>query len=249
LTARLETAVFHRSPAGAMALTLVGLGLSGWALMNSPVFATDLVRVEGLRRLAPQEVLEFSGVEPGDNLLRLSLDQVASAVERSPWVVEATAHRDLPTTLLIEVVERRPAGWMEDPTGRALLARDGTVLARAPGGPQRLPALGAWSAPLQPGERIPRPTPALRVAASLEPAVLAQIAWASVQDDLVTLALREGGQVLYGPATELKDKAEALASLLEWARSREVPVGYMDLRIPSSPAVRTPAGAPAAPSG
>jgi cell division protein FtsQ len=243
MTARLETAVFHRSPAGAVVLTLVAVGLSGWALVNSPVFATDLVRVEGLRRLSSEEVLGLSGVEPGDNLLRLSLDQVASGVKRSPWVADATARRDLPTTLVIDVVERRPAGWMEDTTGRALLARDGTVLARAPGGPQRLPALGAWSAPLRPGERIPQPTPALRVAASLGPPVLAQIASASVQDDVVTLALREGGEVLYGPATELEDKAEALASLLEWAQGRGVPVGYIDLRIPSSPAVRAPPGA------
>lgn len=246
MSARLETALFRRSPAGAMALTMVALGLSGWALMNSPVFSTEVVRTEGLRRLQPDQVLGLSGVELGDNLLRLSLDRVASAVERSPWVADATARRDLPATLVIDVVERRPTGWMEDPAGRVLLARDGTVLARAPGVPRRFPSLGAWSVPLEPGDRLPGSILALQVAASLDPPVLAQVASASVQDGLITLALRNGGEVLYGIATELTEKARALASLLEWARAKELPLGYIDLRIPSSPAVRPPPGTPTA---
>jgi cell division protein FtsQ len=212
--------------------------------MNSPVFSTEVVRTEGLRRLQPDEVLGLSGVELGDNLLRVSLDRVASAVERSPWVADATASRDLPTTLVIDVVERRPVGWIEDPAGRALLARDGTVLARAPGVPRRLPALGGWSAPLEPGHRVPGSVPALQVAASLAPPVLAQVASASVEDDLITLELRDGGQVLFGPATGVRDKARALASVLDWAREKELPLGYIDLRIPSSPAVRPPSGTP-----
>lgn len=244
MSARLETAVFRRSPAGAVALTMVALGLSGWALVNSPVFSTEVVRTEGLRRLQPEEVLGLSGVELGDNLLRLSLDRVASDVERSPWVADATARRDLPTTLVIDVVERRPVGWIEDPAGRALLAQDGTVLARAPGVPQRIPALGGWSAPLEPGDRLPRPILALQVAASLDPPILTQVASASAQDGLITLALRDGGEVLYGPATELSDKGRALGSLLDWAREKELPLGYIDLRIPSSPAVRPPLGTP-----
>ncbi|HEX2025178.1 MAG TPA: FtsQ-type POTRA domain-containing protein, partial [Actinomycetota bacterium] len=103
MTDALPNARFRRSPAGAVALTALALGLGGWAVASSPLFETKRIDVEGVRHLTTAQVVEAAGVDPGANLVRLSLDDVATAVERLPWVADAAAGRDLPSTLAIRV--------------------------------------------------------------------------------------------------------------------------------------------------
>jgi cell division protein FtsQ len=234
---RLQTALFRRNPIGAAALTLVGLGLGVWAVVNSPIFGVDRIRVEGARELTANEVRALAAVEPGTNLLRLSLDEVAAGLERSPWIRHGAADRSLPTTLVLRIVERRAVGWVEDPSGPAIVADDGTVVDRAELPPGDLPGLGAAAQSLRPGERLGG-VATLRVAASMGEGLLASVASVAVVDGELVLALRDGGEVRYGGADHLGGKNRALAEMLAWAREREVGVEYIDVRIPSAPALR-----------
>ncbi|MGH2653215.1 MAG: cell division protein FtsQ/DivIB [Actinomycetota bacterium] len=237
MSERLQTALFRRNPVGAAALTLVGLGLGVWAVVNSPIFGVDRIRVEGARELSADEVRALAAVEPGTNLLRLSLDEVAAAMERSPWIRQAAADRSLPTTLVLRIAERRAVGWVEDPTGPAVVAEDGTVVDRAESAPRDLPGLGAAPELLEPGERLGGVV-TLRVAASMGEGLLASVASVAEVDGELVLALRDGGEVRYGGADHLMEKNLALAEMLAWAREREVGVDYVDVRIPSAPALR-----------
>ena len=237
MSERLQTALFRRNPLGAAALTLVGLGLGAWAVVNSPIFGIERIEVEGARELSAGEVRALAAVEPGTNLLRLSLDEVAAAVERSPWVRHVTADRSLPTTLVLRIAERRAVGWIEDPSGPAMVADDGTVVERARPAPPDLPGLGTAPAPLEPGERL-EGVPTLRVAASMGAGVLASLASVAEVEGEVVMALRGGGEVRYGSADRLREKNRALAEMLDWARERQVGVEYIDVRIPSAPALR-----------
>ncbi len=237
MTDRLQGARFRRSPAGAAALTLVGLGLGAWGVVNSPIFGVDRIRVEGVRQLAADDVRGLTGIEPGENLLRLSLDRIRAAVERSPWVAAAYPSRSLPTTLVIRILERRAAGWLEDPSGPAVVAVDGTVVDRAKAPPRHLPSLGSISLPLEPGERLPEPPITLRVASSLGDELLESVASVAVMDGEVLLELRAGGEVRYGEPVLLEDKNRALAEMLAWAQRHGVGVDYVDVRIPGAPAL------------
>lgn len=238
MTERIETAGFRRSPAGAAALTLVGLGLGVWGIVNSPIFGVDRIRVEGAHELTADEVRSLAGVEPGQNLLRLSLDGVVDGVERNAWVAQARAERSLPTTLVIRVRERRAAGWLDDPSGAAVIAEDGVVVERVPGTPRHLPSLGALSQPLAPGERLAETPVTLRVASSLGRDLLGAVASVAVVDGELVLELRAGGEVRYGDPVRLEAKNRALAKMLAWAEEREVGVEYIDVRIPGAPALR-----------
>jgi cell division protein FtsQ len=234
---RLQTALFRRNPVGALALTLVGLGLGVWAVVNSPIFGIERIEVEGARQLTADEVRALAAVEPGTNLLRLSLDEVDAALERSPWIRHAATDRSLPTTLVLRIAERRAVGWIEDPSGPATVADDGTVVERVRPAPPDLPGLGTAPEPLDPGERLGG-IATLRVAASMGEGLLASLASVAEVDGEVVLALRDGGQVRYGSPDHLGEKNRALAEMLDWAREREVGVEYIDVRIPSAPALR-----------
>jgi cell division protein FtsQ len=234
---RLQTAVFRRNPVGAAALTVVGLGLGVWAVVNSPVFDIDRIRVEGTRVLTADEVRELAAVEPGTNLLRLSVDDVTAALERSPWVRDAAADRSLPTTLVLRVEERRAVGWVRDPSGPVVVAGDGTVVDRAGASPTDLPGLGSVEEPLAPGEQLGG-VATLRVAASMGDGLLTTVASVAEVDGELVLGLRAGGEVRYGEADHLEEKNRALAEMLAWASERGVGVEYVDVRIPSAPALR-----------
>jgi cell division protein FtsQ len=237
VTDRLQGALFRRNPVGAAALTLVALGLGIWAVVNSPIFGIERIRVEGAHQLSGDEVRALADVEPGTNLLRLSLDRVAVALERSPWVRDAAVDRSLPTTLVLRIAERRAVGWVEDPSGPAIVADDGTIVDRIGPAPADLPGLGSVTEPVDPGDRLSGVV-TLRVAASMGEELLASVASVAEADGELLLDLRDGGEVRYGSAERLEEKNRALARMLAWADERALGVEYIDVRIPSAPALR-----------
>ena len=57
----------------------------------------------------PQHVLiQWTGLQPGDNLLAFQLAEIKRSLELSPFVQEASVERLFPETLRIQVQERRP---------------------------------------------------------------------------------------------------------------------------------------------
>jgi cell division protein FtsQ len=226
---------FRRSPVGAVALTSLVLALGGWGILNSPMFDTRRVEVHGTDHLTTSQVIDAAALSSGENVVLLSTEEVAEKVEAIPWVVDALAERDLPSTVVIRVVERTAAGWFRDPQGVVVVARDGTVLERADGRPDGLPGLGPWSAVLEAGDRIPPGESPLRVVASMGGALRGEISTGASSGSDVDLELRGGGTVHYGPPTRLSEKNVALADVLDWASEEGISVGTIDLRIPDAP--------------
>lgn len=227
---------YRRSPAGAVALTALAVGLGGWGIVNSPMFDTRRIEVRGAHHLSSNEVVAAAGVRTGQNLVRVATDRVALSVEGLSWVADAVARRDLPSTLVIHVVERTPTAWLVDPEGFAVVARDGTVLERPSHPPRRdLPVVGEISAVVAPGRVVPAVPPQLRVVASMDRRLREHVSAAVSADGDVGLELRTGGTVHYGSATSLGDKNRALVEMIEWAAQGGIEVGSIDLRIPQAP--------------
>jgi cell division protein FtsQ len=237
---------FRRSPVGAAALTGLVLALGGWGILNSPLFATRRIVVHGTRHLSTSQVIDAAGVPSGENLVLLSTEEVAGKVETIPWVVDAVAERDLPSAVVIRVVERTAAGWFRDPQGAVVVARDGTVLERVNRRPDELPGLGPWLVVLGAGDRIPADQSPLRVVASMSGALRREISAGASTGSDVDLELRGGGTVHYGPPTRLSEKNAALVDMLDWVSEEGIAVGTIDLRIPDAPTLR-PAGSQAGP--
>src|SRR5919108_9569 len=136
---------------------------------------TERIQGEGASALSSDEVRALAGVEPGMNLLRLSLDAVTASLQRSPWVRDAAADRSLPATLVLRVAERRAVGLIEDPAGSVVVAEDGVAVSRTSAAPPDLPGLGTVAEPMAPGERL-RGVATLDLAASMEDPLLAEVA-------------------------------------------------------------------------
>ena len=67
------------------------------------------VNVNGLERYQAEEILEYVPIEIGDNIFSFEATPIEENIKRAlPYVGEVQIKRDLPTTIDINIVERKP---------------------------------------------------------------------------------------------------------------------------------------------
>ncbi|MCA9587720.1 MAG: FtsQ-type POTRA domain-containing protein [Myxococcales bacterium] len=136
-----------RAARAVVGLTLI-LSLGGGAawggrkwLKQSPRFAVKEVVVLGAKRRSAEDLSAMAGVQKGANIFSIDLDRARGRVVRDPWIREARLARQLPQTIVIDVVEREAAGIVT--MGEAyLVTREGEVIKRLEAGdPADLPVV------------------------------------------------------------------------------------------------------------
>ena len=211
-----------------------------WIVLWSPLLKVENVVVDGGLHTSARAVATAADLTDGDNLLFVSPSHVAKRTEELPWVQSARVDRLLPNTIRVRVVERSPAmvvttgseAWLVDDKGHVLAPAERT---------EGLPAIaGTDAGGVEPGEKIARP--------SLLTAVLTLGSMPTELEELVeggsaptgeriTFTLRDGTQVRYGSAEQLRDKHAVVLALLERFGPAQGEPRYFDVRAPSNPAV------------
>lgn len=92
-------------------------------------FKIKTVEVEGSTRYTPEEIIKAFGVEEGSNLYSFT----ASDLEREmvlelPYLSKVEIERDLPSTVVIHVVEKQPSMYVEISGDRYLLTDNMQIL-------------------------------------------------------------------------------------------------------------------------
>lgn len=211
-----------------------------WAAFFSPLFAVHHVRVVGGRHVTGAAVARAAGISSRENLLRLSTSDVAAAARTLPWVKKATVQRVLPGTLKVHVVERKPVMVLSLGAARWTVDAHGYVLQpveRALG----LPQLDAVQvANVSPGTHLATPEVrgALAAYQHLPKPLQKQVtAVFSPTTERITMALTSGVAVRYGAPEQMRAKGAVLKAILAHLRAAGSLPGYIDVRVPSSPAV------------
>lgn len=87
-------------------LLAIILLVTGIALSLTVFFNIETIRVEGNKSVSEQEIIAASGVQSGDNLIRLNMDKAEkSVISQFITLDEAEIIRDFPTGLTIRVRE------------------------------------------------------------------------------------------------------------------------------------------------
>lgn len=218
-------------------LAVVVLGSLAWWVSKSPVFELKDVHVRGAAHFSTAQIERMAGLSDHTNVLWLSASGVQRRLERSPWILSATASRSLPAGVTITVVERAPAATIEVGGRSYLISGDGVVLAPA-GQRTSLPQAEVQARSVEPGTRL-SPVPATVAAVASLPASLrhrAALAWLDERGS-VQLSLRGGPTVDFGDATEGRQKALVLQSLLKWSQRHGVHPSVVDVSAPDAPAL------------
>ncbi len=184
------------------------------------------VVIEG-RQKTPEALLRAAiGGAPGDPILSYSVAEARARIETIRWVQSASVTRQLPDTILVKLVERRPfAVWQRD--GKfVLIDREGQLVTDSD--------VGAFAneLPLVVGEGAPAAAAALIDALAAQPAIQARVTAAvRVGERRWNLRLNNGMDVLLPEGAEVA----ALARLAEWQGTHALldrPLQALDLRLP-----------------
>jgi cell division protein FtsQ len=99
-------------------------------------FALKRVEIKGARHIPQLEVYNIAFDQPSAAMPLIDLEATRQRLLRFGWVRDARVSRRLPDTLVVDIVERRPAAIWQYNSRLSLIDRDGVVLA-----PVRLEAM------------------------------------------------------------------------------------------------------------
>lgn len=200
---------------------------------SSPLLALKTIRVVGTERLATDTVV--SALQPlgGQPLARVSPADVAGLLSDIALVQSVDTRIELPSTLVVTVVERTPIGVVRSQGGFAVVDRAAVVLFESEVLPVEFPLIGVPARPESRGFQAIG-----EALAVIPPAVLSRIDRVSASSaDTVAFTLRDSPhRVLWGSSELSREKARVLPAALRAAG--EASPQLIDLSTPDTVVIR-----------
>jgi cell division protein FtsQ len=172
-------------------------------------FGVQAITMTGQSRLTPREVLEIAGVSPHSSMPFFDVDAARQRLEKTPLIKQASVRKLYPGQIVIEMVERTPAGLWQKNGEIKTISADGAVI-------DELRDANFHDLPLVVGEganeRLPEFRALLDATEELRPKITAGIL---VDQRRWNLRLNNGVEVKLPE----DDPSEAIVTLLKLQRS------------------------------
>ncbi|HEX3350220.1 MAG TPA: cell division protein FtsQ/DivIB [Acetobacteraceae bacterium] len=185
------------------------------------------------RQKTPESLLRAAiGAGIGQPILSYSVADARQRIETLTWVQSATVERRLPSTLVVQLVERRPFAVWQNQGKFVLIDRDGNIVTDAD------VASVADQLPLVVGAGAPQVAAALLDALASQPSVQSHVVAAvRIGERRWNLRLNNGGDVLLPEGAE----PQAIAHLAQFQSDHALldrPLQVIDLRLPDRLVIR-----------
>lgn len=195
-------------------LAVVGIIL---AVLASPLFGVRNIVIDGARYTAQSTLESADDLVRGKSVFSLDLGAVEEVLKADPWVRDAQAKRRFPSTVVLDIAERKPIAWYLGADNQArVIDIDGRVITVLNGQPTAYTQITGIGPDLPAGAQADDAyTAAAQVAASLPPEVAPLMLNMGVTGgtDLL-MTLRTGTVVTFGRPTDLRSKMVALVLVL-----------------------------------
>lgn len=220
------------------------VGLAAGEAVGNAGFRVRSVDVQGIRKMDPKPVYEIALGQKTTAMPLVDVSAIRTELLSYGWVKDARVSRRFPDTLVVDIVERKPAALWQDDTRLSLIDAEGVVLDRVP--VSQMPDL-----PLLIGKGANRQSTGLDALLAKAPAIKAQLVSASwIGGRRWDLAL-QSGETLALP----EGQAAAEAALTRFAKMDKASgllgrgIVRFDLRVKDKMIVRLPreAGEPIVP--
>lgn len=218
-------------------LGLLGVGaVAGavWVIWFSSALSVNRIDVDGTTTLTPMDIRSTAAVRLGEPLARVDTVAIESRVAAMERIDRVTVSRRWPRTIRIEVVERKPIGWVMSGIAIRALDRYGVDFRSLRSEPKNLVEVQVET--LDPRKRQQALVSAAAVLELLrtdDPDLLKKVRYVRVASkDSVQLVLGKNRTVTWGSAGQGQEKLTVLRSLLK-IKAR----GY-DVSAPEQPTTR-----------
>jgi len=129
-------------PVAVATMAISGVVAGVWAgyrfATTSPRFAISEITISGNHRVSSTDAIAALSFHEGENIFRASLD--LTSLRANPWIASASAHRELPHGVTVEITERTPAAIV-DLGGFYLADATGHVFKKLADEPEQLPII------------------------------------------------------------------------------------------------------------
>jgi cell division protein FtsQ len=218
-------------------LGLLGVGaVAGavWVIWFSSALSVNRIDVDGTTTLTPMDIRSTAAVRLGEPLARVDTVAIESRVAAMERIDRVAVSRRWPRTIRIEVVERKPIGWVMSGIAIRALDRYGVDFRSLRSEPKNLVEVQVET--LDPRKRQQALVSAAAVLELLrtdDPGLLKKVRYVRVASkDSVQLVLGKNRTVTWGSAGQGQEKLTVLRSLLK-IKAR----GY-DVSAPEQPTTR-----------
>lgn len=224
-------------------LIIIGL----YFFMHSPIFNIQNITVKGNKNLAIEDIKRLSQLSQGDNLFKINKDEIIKNILVHPLIKEVEISRDLPSTLRIDILERKPIGLVVCEDGFIQVSEKGYFISIDRDlGNYKLPVISGVSMDYLPGpgQIIKKEGlhTALEILSNIESELLENIAEINVADpDYILAYTTQGIEIRLGSKEEVEGKLEDLQDILERIINLvidEKEIEYIDLRFSGPPIIK-----------
>ena len=237
------------SPARTVALgvlLVISLAAMLWVYTATDVLNVKQVELRGNEKLQAAYLRSLSGITGDTHLLKMDVKAVESALLSEPYVATADVSRHYPNTVVIEIVERRPSGFIFQNGKYALVDQEGMVLESADAAPVGLVEIKDLVLPLLlPGTEISgiEFAAVTSLIGSLPQALREKTVAVGLKGDDGLYITAGGTTVIYGEAVDLSRKSAIALMALSVLLPRHGAVEYIDVSFPEHPVIKPYAAA------
>jgi len=190
-------------------------------------FAVGDITVAGADRTSTAEVSAALGVARGQSIFTVDATEIRTRLLDLPWVGDAEVRRNLPGSLSIRLIEKRPFALWQSGKSTVVIDRSGAVITDADSG-------GFDSLPLFAGSGAPEAAAAFLDAARPYRAVFARLQMIQRMGERRWDLLLAGGVTVKLPEEGWESQLTELESLIVEKAILERDIEMIDLRYPDN---------------
>jgi len=225
-------------------LLVASLAALLWVYTATGVLNVNSVEVRGNEVLGEDYLRSLSGITGDTHLLKMDVKAVESALLSEPYVASVDVSRRYPNTVVLEIIERKPTGYILQNGNYHLVDQEGTILESVEARPSHLVEIKDLDLQLLlPGMELSgRDFATVTSLLGSLPEALKEITTAVGLDSSSGLYLEgQGTLVIYGEASDLALKNTIALMALTGLVDRYEAVEYIDISFPEHPVIK-PAG-------
>lgn len=221
----------------ALLLCLVLL-ITGFSFVISPAFSVGNIVVEGNKYLTVDEVYKIAGVPDKINIFRLNTNEIQARLYKDLRVEKAEITRVFPSTIAIQLTERKPVAYVACDYGFVELDKDGMVLAayktvRTIDVPM---ITGITLHDLYVGDQVEDAalTPVLAYLSYMDESAVNQLSEVNIAEMDQLVAYTTGSvQIRIGKAERLPEKARLTQEFIGELNTTKLPIEFIDFNYAS----------------
>ncbi len=220
---------------------VISLAALLWVYTGTGVLNVKHVELRGNEKLQTGYLRSLSGITGDTHLLKMDVKAVEGALLSEPYIATAEITRRYPNTVVIEIVERRPSGFIFQNGKYALVDQEGMVLESVDAVPPGLVEIKDLELPLLlagkeiSGIEFAKVTSLL---GSLPQALREKTTAVGLKKDDGLYLAAGGTTVIYGEAADLSRKNAIALMALNVLVQRYGSVEYVDVSFPEHPVIK-----------